>query len=626
MKKYSLFSLFLQIILFSCLSAQIPAPAGLKATVESWQSYSFVRLQWDATVGRPRDIHFNIYKKEITAGDTATFVRMQDRVRMNIFMDKFVAPGKTYSYYITAVSGRDPESAPSDTVTVTLPGSQDPGFISGILTDETTGLPLDSAMVMIIPVRGWKIARAMTQTDGSFMTEAPAGTYALQFVARGYKMEFYDNAQNIRTAARVSVTSGDTARVNASLKAEDIPDYVTLSGTVKDTAGNPVQAKIEIMIFSRESNSRRSFDRRLAHAHTDSLGSYTGRVRTGDVVAVMAIPRDRKYVPEFYNDKKDPAEADKITVTGNLDSINFVLDTRPVLNNGIAGRVLSSSGLGITATVTAYRFKEQGYSRIRKSVVTDSLGNYSLTDLTPGRYILFVLPSEGYLPGFFRYDSTTAIRWKEADSIEVTADSKISDINFYLSPISDSGYARISGVIRDNSGTPVPGAVIYITNENSNISSYAITDQSGGYNMPGLAPGNYSVSGDKIDYQQTTSTVALDYQSGAERTVSFTLSPLTTTAVNGSKPGVPSVFSLQQNYPNPFNPSTTISFTIPEAVRVSLKVYNLIGQEVAQLMNEVRSAGTYTVRFNASHLASGIYLYKLTAGNQVITRKMVLMK
>lgn len=85
-------------------------------------------------------------------------------------------------------------------------------------------------------------------------------------------------------------------------------------------------------------------------------------------------------------------------------------------------------------------------------------------------------------------------------------------------------------------------------------------------------------------------------------------------------------FMLSQNYPNPFNPSTIINYQIPVSSTVNLTVYNLLGQEVAVLVNGQKSAGNYDVKFDGSLLSSGIYLYKLTAGKNVITKKMLLIK
>lgn len=85
-------------------------------------------------------------------------------------------------------------------------------------------------------------------------------------------------------------------------------------------------------------------------------------------------------------------------------------------------------------------------------------------------------------------------------------------------------------------------------------------------------------------------------------------------------------FDLLQNYPNPFNPSTVINYQISKSNRVTLKVYDIIGNEIATLVNNHQPAGKYSVEFNASNLPSGIYLYRLEAGDFVQTRKMTLIK
>jgi hypothetical protein len=88
----------------------------------------------------------------------------------------------------------------------------------------------------------------------------------------------------------------------------------------------------------------------------------------------------------------------------------------------------------------------------------------------------------------------------------------------------------------------------------------------------------------------------------------------------------PATFSLAQNYPNPFNPTTLIQYSIPADQHVKLNVYNLLGENVMTLVNSVEKAGQHEVNFNASHLASGVYFYKLEAGTQSSIKKMILMK
>lgn len=92
------------------------------------------------------------------------------------------------------------------------------------------------------------------------------------------------------------------------------------------------------------------------------------------------------------------------------------------------------------------------------------------------------------------------------------------------------------------------------------------------------------------------------------------------------EPDIPKGIALYQNYPNPFNPTTNITFTLPTTAYVSLVVYDLLGREVTTLVNSKRAAGEQTIRFDASSLANGIYLYQLQTAHQVITKKMTLIK
>ena len=88
----------------------------------------------------------------------------------------------------------------------------------------------------------------------------------------------------------------------------------------------------------------------------------------------------------------------------------------------------------------------------------------------------------------------------------------------------------------------------------------------------------------------------------------------------------PKQYTLYQNYPNPFNPSTNIKFDLPQASKVVLNIYNILGEKVAALLNETMEAGFHQVPFNGSGLSSGTYIYRIEAGNFVQTKKMLLMK
>jgi hypothetical protein len=123
------------------------------------------------------------------------------------------------------------------------------------------------------------------------------------------------------------------------------------------------------------------------------------------------------------------------------------------------------------------------------------------------------------------------------------------------------------------------------------------------------------VNGYKADYE-----ISPAYAVGNWDTAAVTDVP------GGDSPGVPADLVLAQNFPNPFNPSTIIRYGLPARIEVTLKVYNLIGQEVASLVNDNQAAGFHEVRFNAAGLASGLYFYRLRAGSTVRSGKMLLLK
>ena len=177
-------------------------------------------------------------------------------------------------------------------------------------------------------------------------------------------------------------------------------------------------------------------------------------------------------------------------------------------------------------------------------------------------------------------------------------------------------------------GDAVAGDTIYsqqftytVANAIGAVTKYGIRggDNEGGY-------GNNHL--DNIDDSGPTTTVVAQW--GSIDPVKYnhwnydTHSPILTLVT--SRPCVPEVFALQQNYPNPFNPTTKIAFSIPSQMKVEMVVYNILGQKVATLVNETLSAGGHEVPFDASRLASGMYLYRITAGQFTSVKKMLLLK
>jgi hypothetical protein len=110
------------------------------------------------------------------------------------------------------------------------------------------------------------------------------------------------------------------------------------------------------------------------------------------------------------------------------------------------------------------------------------------------------------------------------------------------------------------------------------------------------------------------------------RVICFSGGPNNPVGIHSISSSVPNEYSLLQNYPNPFNPVTTIKFNLPKVTDVKLIVYDVLGKEVSKLFNGKLSTGSYSYTFDASKLSSGVYFYKLIAGDFVSVKKMMVLK
>ena len=149
--------------------------------------------------------------------------------------------------------------------------------------------------------------------------------------------------------------------------------------------------------------------------------------------------------------------------------------------------------------------------------------------------------------------------------------------------------------------------------------TFPVTEFLSGVNADARYPSIF-VDNDDILYAVWT-----DNRSG-NKDVFFAKGTITITDIADNAAGVPTRFELNQNYPNPFNPVTKISFSITSREKVTLKIFDLMGSEVQTLINSHFEAGYHVIEFDGSKLTSGVYFYRLTAGNFVSTKKLMLLK
>jgi hypothetical protein len=188
------------------------------------------------------------------------------------------------------------------------------------------------------------------------------------------------------------------------------------------------------------------------------------------------------------------------------------------------------------------------------------------------------------------------------------------DITFDKTINSNQG-SLFGGVSWINSTAPLQPGWLFINSDSGNCSAHSSMDIEMLFDATELDSGDYYAS------------IIIKSSDPFTPSVVVPIHLIVSTSVNiEEEQNIPIVFKLTQNYPNPFNPSTTIKYSIPELSRVTLKVFNVLGEEVTTLVNEEEIAGNYSIEFNASSLPSGVYFYRLQAGDFTSVRKMILLK
>jgi hypothetical protein len=176
------------------------------------------------------------------------------------------------------------------------------------------------------------------------------------------------------------------------------------------------------------------------------------------------------------------------------------------------------------------------------------------------------------------------------------------------------GNGDVHIVMNEASGNFILGTIIYATNKSGSWVGYIVINDDEAY-YPNIS----------LDNEGKGYIIAYQGDWNAEDII-VVKSQNSLTVVENISGVIPAEFTLEQNYPNPFNPETSIRFNIPESGFVKLAVYDMLGREVANLFSGQLTAGSYSYNFNAAGLNSGAYVYRLETSNNILSRKMILLK
>ncbi|MGB2869839.1 MAG: T9SS type A sorting domain-containing protein [Bacteroidota bacterium] len=507
-------------------------------------------------------------------------------------------------------------------------------IVTGVVTDLNSSLPIVNANShthnAFSPFTSEQNQfRATTDGSGRYEYALPPGKYFVHFTAYHYFDQWWDHKTG-GLMDTITVTGQDTIKnVNGSLVLGAM-----LSGRVTNWGIGVNNAQVQV---SPQAN----------------FGQYNSTEVGSDGGWSITVSPGTYYVRFFYNDNiiyyqdhssspGDPVSVSGTNIVDHIDA-NFtegapppppppvIVTVKDVPND--QGKAVSLTWIGnepeLSLAGDVGLIGVASFSVERRDYLGANLGwgwtrvRDNVTATHDSLYTVVV-------PTLFDSTKTNGMHWTKFRVRSVYT------FNFYIvdSP-PDSGYSL------DNLAPGVPGgAGGTFTNGDFVLSWTASGDDdfryfavyrstSPDFEVAGLTPvatttgtsftESSAVSGPSYYYKIT----ACDF-SGNQSSPTNSISNKTTGVAN--QMALPSVFQLKQNYPNPFNPSTTIAYELPKSVFVTLRVYNALGQEVATLVQAEQSAGRYTIPFNATRLASGVYVYKLTAGDFTAIRKMGFVK
>lgn len=532
------------------------------------------------------------------------------------------------------------------------------GVIIGSVVDAVSGLPLAGAKVTAyrthhaVPMAAW----TRTGSGGTYTLRLPAGAYYLHIESplvadsgTSYGAEWYDDVRSVLDASAVVVTSGDTAIADVALTPIPPVVLVGLSGKVTDANGTALADAHVVVMRSLQETVELACAPGAASADlggmvdvasiglchgvvwvgtTDGSGGYKALVRAGRSYVVMAAKAG--YIPEYFNDKPSPLTADRVMLGSNdTTGIDLALASRPLLVHAVSGSVKDPGGNGIPSRVVALPVTGGSYGRGIRFCSTDSTGTFRLGNISAGRYVLLALPYCGHAPAFYKAGAYGVLLWKEADVLDVQGE--MTGIEIGVVPVKGFGVAWLSGHVRSDVHVPLAGVSVVAASAGGDVLGYAVSDAEGAFTITGIASGPVTLTADLGGHEPVVLPVTVPDGSSVLAGIDLTLKSV---AVSSGGSGVPpATYGLSQNYPNPFNPSTVLAVDVPAESRVTIAVFNVLGQEVIRLVDGVLTAGRHPVAWggrdrNGLMQPSGLYLCRLEArevGGQQATTQIIKM-
>lgn len=525
-----------------------------------------------------------------------------------------------------------------------------------VTTDD--GRALIGAFIEVMPATSapdsiWKVwAYGHTDNTGHYVVpKLPPGKYfvhAQYWEDNRFGEQWYLNAASREQATPVALDEAQKIdNIDFTLKLRSV--YGSIFGRVSaDNDGSSIaRAYVEISPLKRDYYRGAPMAFWNWNTTTNERGEYRlDLLPEGEyLVSVYA-----NGAFEYFENAVVAEQATPVKVLGG-DSVqvNFGLTPRHEGQGVISGTVtaeLDSVKMPIAVviarpTVTLLVWPQ---SEMFFTAVTNPDGSYTMAGLPSGEYYV-----TSFAPGYIGEYYDNVFDPSQATPVHVDQQKPAQDIDFALVPIyyraeddrdprAEMG-AGVVGKVSAKNGKGVSEAYVYVLNDAAQPLTYARTNSEGSYEIAGVPPGQYRMLATHTAFSSKYNDDANRFNEAdpvdlglGKSEVNFVLEPKGTTGVD-EQPGatIPKTIELYGNYPNPFNPTTQIAFGLPAAMRVTIRIFNVLGEEVAVLQDGLMNAGVHHLTWNGRNTAghevgSGLYLYRLESTAVTLYGKMLLMR
>lgn len=541
-----------------------------------------------------------------------------------------------YQSFVLEIKGEvepKPEACVAITGTVTLDGT-DTRVVSGVVVAWRTHGDVP-ANVKYEPVYKAEVRQ------GTYTLRVPAGAYKLRVEGPGFHAEWYADVKEIAEATTIeAVCTTPTVEINFSVEARAEVKTFVVSGRIVDAAtGNGLKG---IVKFSARLKEDVNIERNLLHviAETNAEGYY--EVRLAEGIPYIAYAQETAtpntislYLGEYWEETSDATAATRITLTENLDGINFTLERRPDYDNGFSGRLLNDeTNAGVKGKVTAYLVKSDDHKELNRkwsvTVETNEEGDYAFENLIPGNYVVLGIPAERPLvPGWYVTGGRAEIKWQNATQIEVAEVMVTMEHDIRLHAVKgEHGRGHIHGWVFDKRGgivAPVGKVVkgdaqvqnleengiigaLVVATVNGEIVDFTFSENDGAYELSAMGSGDAVLNINRFDYDHATMDVTVDGLARIDQQLSFGLAAV----VSGVEVPVDRVGKDIGLYPNPATSTATVSFTATTGTAI-VKVVDMQGVVLFTNVIEV-TTGLASAELNLSSVPAGMVMVHVSNG------------